>query len=68
MFQNSKIISLSHLAFSACIIIFIMVSGFNFLRDARCSLQTKIREFLPCYSYIRESDWMSIQPIEVLDR
>ena len=64
MFQNSKIISLSNLAFYACI----MVSGFNFLRDARCSLQTKIREFLPCYSYIRESDWMSIQPIEVLDR
>ena len=41
----------NHLASYACI----TVSGFIFLRGARCSLQTKRREFLPCYSYISES-------------
>ena len=56
MFQNSK----NHLASYACI----KVSGFIFLCDACCSLQTKIREFLLCYSYKQESDWMDIQPIE----
>ena len=41
----------NHPASYACI----TVSGFIFLHDARCSLQTKRREFLPCYSYISES-------------
>ena len=41
----------NHLAYYACI----TVSGLISLRDSHCSLQTKRREFLPCYSYIRES-------------
>ena len=47
-----------------------MVSGFNFLRDARCSLQTKKREFLLCYSYTGESliGWVFNQLRSLTDR
>ena len=47
-----------------------MVSGFNFLRDARCSLQTKRREFHLCYSYTGESliGWVFNQLRSLTDR
>ena len=47
MFQNIQ----NHQASCACI----MVSGFIFLCDAHCSLQTERKKFLLCYSYISES-------------
>ena len=61
MFQNIQ----NHQASYACI----TISGFIFLRDAHCLLQTERKKFLLCYSYIskREFDWISIQPIEVPD-
>ena len=56
----------NHLASYACI----TVSGFIFLRGAHCSLQTKRREFLPCYSYISESliGWVFNQLKSLTDR
>ena len=45
-------------------------SGLIFLRDSHCSLQTKRREFLPCYSYISESliGWVFNQLKSLTDR
>ena len=56
----------NHLASYACI----TVSGLIFLRDSHCSLQTKRREFLPCYSYISESliGWVFNQLKSLTDR
>lgn len=47
MFQNIQNDQASY----ACI----TVSGFIFLCDAHCSLQTERKKFLPCYSYTSES-------------
>ena len=60
MFQKFQ----NHLASYACI----TVSGFIFMRDACCSLQTKRTVSSLLLLYKRESDWMSIQQIEVPDR
>ena len=67
MFQNSKIPKFqNHLASFACI----TVSGFIFLRDGSCSLQTNRREFLLCYSYISESliGWVFNHLKSLIDR
>ena len=56
----------NHLASYACI----TVSGFIFLHDACCSLQTNRREFLLCYPYISESliGWVFNHLKSLIDR